>query len=82
MAAKSSEAHLSANALTVLARRYLKKDDQGNVVESPEELFRRVADNIAQADYQYNGQRNIRGTEEEFYRVLSNLDFLPNPRHR
>jgi ribonucleoside-diphosphate reductase alpha chain len=78
MAIRYPEAQLSANALTVLARRYLKKDDQGKVVESPEAMFRRVASNIAQADYQYNGQRDIRGTEEEFYSVLSNLEFLPN----
>ena len=36
-------AHLTQNALTVLEKRYLKKDPQGKVVESPEELFRRVA---------------------------------------
>lgn len=78
MAVKFSETHLSANALTVLARRYLKKDDEGNVVESPEDMFRRVANNVAQADYQYNGRRDVHATEEEFHRVLSNLEFLPN----
>jgi ribonucleoside-diphosphate reductase alpha chain len=78
MAVKSPENLLTANALTVLASRYLKKDEQGRVVESAEEMFRRVANNIAQADYHYNGHTDIGATEEEFYRVLSNLEFLPN----
>src|SRR5512134_2801900 len=78
MAVKSPENLLTANALTVLARRYLKKDEQGRVVESPEEMFRRVANNIAQADHHYNGHTDIGATEEEFYRFLSSLEFLPN----
>ncbi len=78
MAVRSPEAHLTANALTVLARRYLKKDEQGQVVESPEEMFLRVANNIAQADHLYHDHANIRATEVEFYRVLSSLEFLPN----
>ena len=49
------ENKLSPNALTVLSHRYLKKDEHGNVVESPEEMFRRVANNIAQADLLYDG---------------------------
>ncbi len=72
------EINLSPNALTVLSRRYLKKDEHGNVVESPEEMFRRVANNIAQADLLYDGHADIRKTEEEFYRILSSLEFLPN----
>jgi ribonucleoside-diphosphate reductase alpha chain len=78
MAVKTPENILNANALTVLARRYLKKDEKGRVVESPGEMFRRVANNIAQADYHYNGHTDIGATEEEFYRVLSRLEFLPN----
>jgi ribonucleoside-diphosphate reductase alpha chain len=78
MPVNAAEERLAANALTVLSRRYLKKDDQGRVVESPGEMFRRVANNVAQADYQYNGGRDPVETGEEFYRVLSNLEFLPN----
>src|SRR5512142_2002821 len=78
MTVKTLDTLLTANALTVLASRYLKKDEQGRVVESPGEMFRRVANNIAQADYHYNGHTDIAATEEEFYRVLSNLEFLPN----
>ncbi len=78
MSVKYPEAYLTPNALTVLMRRYLMKDEEGSVVESPEDMFRRVAANVAQADLQYDGNAKIRATEEEFYRVLSSLEFLPN----
>ncbi len=72
------EKPLSANALTVLTRRYLKKDERDGVIESPDELFRRVAANIAQADLRWGSRADIRSTEEEFFRTLSSLLFLPN----
>src|SRR5512147_1852044 len=78
MVIKTPEILLTSNALTVLTRRYLKKDEQGRVVESPEEMFRRVAGNIAQADYHYSGHADIAATEEAFYGFLSRLEFLPN----
>jgi ribonucleoside-diphosphate reductase alpha chain len=64
--------------LTVLARRYLKKDEQGRVIETPEEMFRRVAGNVAQADLMYDGHADVPKSEEEFFRILSTLEFLPN----
>jgi len=78
MSVKIMGPHLTSNALTVLGRRYLKKDDQGRVVESPEEMFRRVANNIAQADLAYNGHVSVQKTEDEFFTLLSSLGFLPN----
>ncbi len=78
MAVKTSEIQLSSNALTVLARRYLKKDEEGRVIETPEEMFRRVASNVAQADLMYDGHADVPGTEAKFFRILSNLEFLPN----
>jgi ribonucleoside-diphosphate reductase alpha chain len=78
MTVKTQDAMLTSNALMVLSRRYLKKDDQGRVVESPDEMFRRVANSVAQAELLYNGQADIRTTEEEFYSLLANLEFLPN----
>jgi len=77
MATQSRDMVLSPNALTVLGRRYLIKDEQGRVIESSDEMFRRVAANIAQADHLY-GRPDVHATEEEFFRVLSNLEFLPN----
>src|SRR3990172_5101134 len=54
MAAKRrSRVELSENARIVLERRYLAKDESGRVVETPEQLFRRVAQSIAQAERIY-----------------------------
>ncbi|NOZ60520.1 MAG: vitamin B12-dependent ribonucleotide reductase [Calditrichaeota bacterium] len=69
---------LTENALTVLKRRYLLKDEQGNVIEAPEQLFRRVANFIASADLVYNPQADVRDTSEKFYRMMATLEFIPN----
>lgn len=69
---------LSTNARKVLERRYLKKDAEGRVIESPEDLFRRVARNIASADLIYDPDADVKKTEDEFYAIISNLEFLPN----
>src|SRR4030043_1598989 len=69
---------LTQNAMAVLEKRYLQKDLQGNVVETPEELFRRVAKNIAQADRIYDPLIDLTPVEEEFYSLMVSLDFLPN----
>jgi len=69
---------LSLNAVRVLERRYLLKDDQGNVIETPSEMFRRVAKAIASADRLYRKDADVRKAEDEFYRVMANLEFLPN----
>ena len=71
--------NLSANALKVLEKRYLKKDEDGKVVENPEDLFRRVARSIASADLQYGKSPEVVGKlEEDFYLMLTSLAFLPN----
>ena len=67
---------LTKNALRVLEKRYLRKDKNGNVIEKPEEMFWRVASNIAKADEKYGG--DVKKTEKEFYEMMSNLYFLPN----
>jgi len=70
---------LSANALTVLRRRYLAKNDAGRPVETPWRLFRRVAGNIAQAERLYGGgTARTAAVAETFLRLMSRLDFLPN----
>lgn len=71
-------AQLTQNATTVLEKRYLQRDLQGNVIEIPEELFRRVAKNIAQADRLYQPQADLTPIEERFYSLMASLDFLPN----
>lgn len=72
------EIRLTSNAIAVLSRRYLKKDEHGRVIETPDEMFRRVASNVAQADLIYGGDADLKDTEEAFYRILSGLEFLPN----
>jgi len=69
---------LSAPAISVLEKRYLRKDARGQVVESPEEMFRRVAGNIAEADRSYNHRTSIEELSEIFFRSMACLDFLPN----
>ena len=69
---------LTQNATIVLEKRYLKKDHRGNVIETPEELFRRVAENIAQADRLYDPRTDRASLEEEFYSLMATMDFLPN----
>ncbi len=75
---KMELAQLTQNAMTVLKKRYLQKDPQGNIVETPEELFRRVAKNIAQADRFYHPEIDLPPLEDEFYSLMASLDFLPN----
>jgi ribonucleoside-diphosphate reductase alpha chain len=72
------QATLTENAMVVLQKRYLKKETEGNSAEEPEDLFRRVANNIAQGDLIYDPQAELDRTEEQFYSLLSSLDFLPN----
>ncbi|MFQ5680568.1 MAG: vitamin B12-dependent ribonucleotide reductase [Candidatus Omnitrophota bacterium] len=70
---------LSENALTVLKRRYLKKDKEGKIVETPDGLFRRVARAVAAAEKGYGKSRRvIKEIEREFYGLLSNREFMPN----
>ncbi|HZR45178.1 MAG TPA: adenosylcobalamin-dependent ribonucleoside-diphosphate reductase, partial [Candidatus Manganitrophaceae bacterium] len=79
--AKGNKGHsspLSPNALRVLEKRYLAKNKEGKVIETPEALFRRVANNMAQADRYYDPQADVAAVEEEFYQLISQLKFLPN----
>jgi ribonucleoside-diphosphate reductase alpha chain len=70
--------HLTSNALTVLEKRYLQRDLHGTVIEKPEEMFWRVAKNIARADQLYQPRADLPAVEEEFYGLMASLDFLPN----
>jgi ribonucleoside-diphosphate reductase alpha chain len=67
---------LAKNAVTVLERRYLVKDDSGQVVETPDEMFHRVAQNLAEAEGRYGG--DVAAWEDRFYRLMRSLVFLPN----
>ena len=70
---------LSENALTVLQSRYLIKDHQGKCVETPAELFSRVAVLVAQAEAKYGANTSeIKGWHRKFYDLMASLRFLPN----
>jgi len=73
------EADLTQNALKVLEKRYLTKDKNGNVIESPQEMFERVAYHIASADKAYGKtDEEIKNIEKCFYNMMSSLEFVPN----
>ncbi len=68
--------NFSTNALKVLEKRYLLKDDEANIIETPEDLLKRVAGAIAKAEENYGG--NIEEMEEKFYNMMKELEFMPN----
>jgi ribonucleoside-diphosphate reductase alpha chain len=72
------DSKLSPNAISVLERRYLKRDEKGRLAETPTTLFRRVAEAVAEADTLYNSEADLKKTREEFYKLMTNLEFLPN----
>ena len=69
---------LTKNAKKILRERYLKRDKDGNVIETPDQMFRRVASAIAQVNEDYDDDRDPDEEEEEFYEALTGLDFIPN----
>ncbi|HLQ59392.1 MAG TPA: vitamin B12-dependent ribonucleotide reductase, partial [Gemmatimonadales bacterium] len=70
---------LNANALTVLERRYLVKDDQGKPVERPEDLFWRVARTIAAPDRTYGASdRAVESLAETFFELMASRVWMPN----
>jgi len=69
---------LSQNALRVLEKRYLMKDKEGKVIETPRALFRRVAKHIAKAELIYDAKADVSFWEKIFYKVVADLEFLPN----
>ncbi|MFB3895967.1 MAG: vitamin B12-dependent ribonucleotide reductase [bacterium] len=70
---------LSKNAMIVLEKRYLQKDDHGKPTETPETLFQRVAHTIASAEKNFSKPaKEIKKLEKEFYAMVSSLEFLPN----
>jgi len=69
---------LTENAIKVLEKRYLAKDEDGNLLEDPEGMFRRVAKTVASADADYVSASELETIEQEFFDMMANLEFLPN----
>jgi len=69
---------LPVNTVEVLKRRYLLKDENQNIVETPSELFRRVASHVAKAEDNFRSGYSKEDVEEKFYLMMRNLEFMPN----
>ncbi len=69
---------LTQNALTVLERRYLKRDQDGKPLETPDDLFHRVAETLAAADRRFPGRSDTAKLADAFYGMMTALEFLPN----
>ncbi len=72
------EGELTENALRVLEKRILARDQHGQIAETPEDMFRRVARSVSEADLQYTTPANAVAAEEAFFEMMSALEFLPN----
>ncbi|MFA4901590.1 MAG: vitamin B12-dependent ribonucleotide reductase [Desulfobaccales bacterium] len=74
----AGELPLSHNAMVVLKKRYLKKDEAGEPTEAAPDMFRRVADTIAAIDRIYDPQADVAATAAKFYDLMASLRFMPN----
>ncbi|MDD1769430.1 MAG: ribonucleoside-diphosphate reductase, adenosylcobalamin-dependent, partial [Methanomassiliicoccales archaeon] len=61
-----------------MRKRYLRKDEKGKVIETPDEMFERVANSVASVNAHYRDGRNVEDESNEFYRMMRRLEFLPN----
>ena len=71
---------LAVNAIKVLERRYLLRDEEGAVIETPKELFKRVAHAVASAETKFDPAADTKALEEQFFNLMSSTDFMPNSR--
>jgi len=70
---------LTANALKVLQKRYLCKDEEGRAIENPSDMFLRVAENIASAERSWGADdTRVAEVTRDFYELMTSLEFLPN----
>ncbi|MEA3464592.1 MAG: vitamin B12-dependent ribonucleotide reductase [Thermodesulfobacteriota bacterium] len=75
---QNSHLALTKNALTVLERRYLKRDEKGCVLETPANMFERVAQAIAGIEIEFDKNTDVKKLATDFYNMMTNLEFLPN----
>lgn len=69
---------LTTTALNILEKRYLLRDQNNSLIENPEGMFRRVAKAAAEADKLYDHSADVEKIQNEFFEMMSNLEFLPN----
>src|SRR5688572_29994357 len=77
-----AEIDLTENARAVLGKRYLKKNEKGEPIEEPIEMFLRVADNIAEGEFRFKegeeAQRLYEEWREKFLQIMLSRQFMPN----
>ncbi|WP_277058452.1 ribonucleotide reductase N-terminal alpha domain-containing protein, partial [Trichlorobacter lovleyi] len=77
-ASAAGQPALTPNALTVLEKRYLKRDTSGKPLETPADMFRRVAETIAEPDKKFDKKADVKKLADRFYEMIVSFDFLPN----
>lgn len=79
MSSADNKIILTRNALKVLEKRYLKRDKNGNCIETPQDMFRRVADTIASGDLEFGKtSKNVQNLSDRFYNAITHRYFMPN----
>jgi ribonucleoside-diphosphate reductase alpha chain len=79
MSVNKADLTLSLNAEEVLKRRYLLKDERGEVIETPRQMFARVAKAVASAEHKHGkSKEEVERIERHFYQLMRDLEFLPN----
>jgi len=73
-----SDPQLTATGEYIANKNYLLVDLSGKIIETPKKMFWRLAHNVATADLLYSSTAEMKKTRDEFYRVLTNLEFVPN----
>jgi len=69
---------LPLNTLLVLKKRYLLKDDDQNIIETPRELFQRVSEHVSQAEANFRSKKKQEDIKEMFFQMMTRLEFMPN----
>lgn len=78
---KIDDSDLSITSLKIAEAKYLLKDENGNIIETPIQMFQRVAKFIANVEKKYNkDEMYIKDLEKKFFGIISNLEFLPSGR--
>ena len=79
MSSADNKIILTKNALKVLEKRYLKRDKNGNCIETPQDMFRRVADTIASGDLEFGKtSKDVQNLSDRFYNEITHRYFMPN----
>lgn len=79
MSSADNKIILTRNALKVLEKRYLKRDKNGNCIETPQDMFRRVADTIASGDLKFGKiSKDVQNLSDRFYNAITHRYFMPN----